>query len=132
MQQTYRELLRQRGELEPNLSHLAQTVDTYLSPDTPLWIVQQQGPVGCLWLGRAVDQVYGLRTACIFLVYISPEHRHQGLATALLHTGEAWAMAHGYRQISLQVYTDNWNAQGLYQALGYQTQSLWMTKPLKR
>lgn len=43
---------------------------------------------------------------------------------------ENWARARGDRQIGLQVFQSNKNALNLYNQLGYQTQSLWMVKPL--
>jgi len=86
--------------------------------------------VACLWLGNAVDQVYGDRHAHIFLLYVVPEHRRRGVGTALMCHAEGWAKARGDRQIGLQVFEVNQSAMNLYRNLGYQTQSLWMLKPL--
>lgn len=131
MQKTYQELFA-----EQDFSHLARTVEQYLSPETPLWWVYLENsniarsPVGCLWVGNAIDQVRGDRHAHIFLLYVSPEHRRRGIATALLKYLENWAAARGDRQIGLQVFQSNISALNLYKQLGYQTQSLWMVKPL--
>ncbi|WP_250125906.1 GNAT family N-acetyltransferase [Chroococcidiopsis sp. CCMEE 29] len=86
--------------------------------------------VACLWVGNAVDQVQGDRHAHIFLLYVVPEHRRRGIGTALMRYLENWARARGDRQIGLQVFQSNKNALNLYNQLGYQTQSLWMVKPL--
>jgi ribosomal protein S18 acetylase RimI-like enzyme len=128
-------------------AHLAQTVEQYLSSETPLWWVtstaeadsgdpstlplDQSPPVACLWLGTAIDQVHGDRHTHIFLLYVLPEHRRRGIGRALMHHAEACAMARGERQIGLQVFQSNQAALHLYQSLGFETQSLWMVKPLR-
>lgn len=147
MRRTYRELYP-----DHDLAHLADTVERYFSPDSPLWWVyphkddpgksdaehfspllphSRPSPVGCLWLGNAVDQVTGDRHAHIFLLYVSPSHRRQGIGTALVHYAENWAKQRGDRQMGLQVFLSNPRALHLYQKLGYQTHSLWMLKPLQ-
>lgn len=142
MQQTYLEFYP-----EQDFSHLAQTVEQYLSKDTPLWWVEfldkedkeelgdkeavyltGAGAIACLWIGNAVDQVKGSRHTHIFLLYVAPEHRRKGIGTALMHHAEDWARARGDRQISLQVFRSNPRAVNLYQQLGYQTESLVMVK----
>ena len=134
MQRTYYEIFQ-----EQDLSHLARTVEQYFSRETPLWWVElvnfriellphQRQPVACLWVGNAVDQVQGDRHAHIFLLYVVPEYRRQGIGTALMRHVEDWARKRGDRQISLQVFRSNQPALNLYNQLGYQTQSLWMVK----
>lgn len=138
MQRTYREIFPQ------DFSHLARTVEQYFSKETPLWWVDFVGEgykarinesflslaVACLWVGNAVDQVHGDRHTHIFLLYVIPEHRRRGVGTALMRYLENWAIAKGDRQIGLQVFQSNQNAINLYNQLGYETQSLWMVKPL--
>ncbi|MBE9228753.1 GNAT family N-acetyltransferase [Phormidium sp. LEGE 05292] len=129
MQKTYQELFP-----EQNFSHLAITVEKYFSAETPLWWVEEKlenaagNKVGCLWLGNGIDQVKGDRHAHIFLLYVAPEHRRQGLGKSLMQLGEDWAKNRGDRQISLQVFQSNQPAVNLYSQLGFQTQSLWMVK----
>ncbi|MDJ0674802.1 MAG: GNAT family N-acetyltransferase [Calothrix sp. MO_167.B42] len=139
------------GEMFPgqDFAHLQKTVEQYLSPETPLWwadffgdnakhksepgVVQPSPtPVGCLWAGNAIDQVHGDRHLHIFLLYVAPEHRQQGIATALMKNLESWAKARGDRQIGLQVFQTSTAALNLYQKFGYHTQSLWMVKPLQK
>ncbi|NET38328.1 MAG: GNAT family N-acetyltransferase, partial [Cyanothece sp. SIO1E1] len=54
----------------------------------------------------------------------------QGIGTALMHHGEAWARARGDGKIGLQVFQSNQPGLALYQKLGYVSQSIWMVKPL--
>lgn len=137
MRQTYEEM--EPGE---DYSHLAQTVDQYLSRETPLWWVRvtdedlsrplsRKQPVACLWMGTAIDQRRGDRHTHIFLLYVAPEHRRRGLGTALMRHAEAWASMKGDRQIGVQVFQSNQPALNLYYSLGFRPQSLWMVKPLK-
>ena len=127
MQKTYQELAPKQ-----DFSHLALTVEQYLSRETPLWWVNDRdSPVACLWAGSAIDQITGDRIAHIFLLYVAPEHRRRGIATALIGLVETWAIAKGLRAIELQVFQANSSALNLYNQLGYQTQSLSMVKPLK-
>jgi len=81
-------------------------------------------------MGNAIDQIKGDRHAHIFLLYVVPEHRRRGIATALMQYAENWAKERGDRQIALQVFQSNPPAINLYNHLGYQTQSLWMVKKI--
>jgi ribosomal protein S18 acetylase RimI-like enzyme len=139
MQRTY-------AEIEPTgtYSHLAATVDQYFAQETPLWWIKLNSnsddncpaflnhPIACLWLGTAIDQVSGDRHAHIFLLYVAPEHRRQGIGAALMHQAEQWGLARGDRKIGLQVFQSNQPAILLYKSLGYEVQSLGMVKPLSR
>lgn len=134
MERTYQEQFPNQ-----NFSHLTRTVEQYFSRDTPLWWVydeqetknQHQSPIGCLWVGNAIDQVSGDRHPHIFLLYVMPEYRHRGIGKALMNYIENWAKQRGYRQIGLQVFQTNTPALDLYHQLGYQEQSLWMVKSLQ-
>ncbi|BAY02724.1 GNAT family N-acetyltransferase [Anabaena cylindrica FACHB-243] len=148
MQQTYQEMFSHQ-----DFSHLALTVEQYFSTDTPLWWVDEEAsekgagkkeeftqspityyqspsPIACLWVGNAIDQIKGDRHTHIFLLYVTPEHRRQGIGRALMNHVENWAKQRGDRQIALQVFQSNTAALQLYHHQGYQTQSLWMVKPL--
>lgn len=134
LQRTYREL-NPDGEV----SHLVHTVEQYFGPEATLWWVEPEGasvplgrlavePVACLWLGNAVHQITGDRQSYIFLLYVTPPVRRQGIGTALMHHAEAWARQRGDRQIGLQVFQTNQPALKLYEKLGYQSESVWMIK----
>jgi ribosomal protein S18 acetylase RimI-like enzyme len=142
LQNTYQELYP-----EGDFSHLAYTVEQYFSKTTPVWWVEhkldQRGdlptllpnshwsePVACLWVGISIDQLQGDRHAHIFLLYVAPSHRRQGIGKVLMQQAETWAQERGDRQIGLQVFASNQPALALYRSLGYETQSLWMVKKL--
>ncbi|MBE9169887.1 GNAT family N-acetyltransferase [Pleurocapsales cyanobacterium LEGE 06147] len=134
MHLTYQELFPQ----QQNFSHLAKTVERYLSTATPLWWVETESSsqkittVATLWLGTVIDQVRGERYAHIFLIFVRPEHRRQGIGRGLMQIAEDWAKARGDRQIGLQVFISNQPALNLYQRLGYDSQSLSMIKSLSK
>ncbi|MGK7930028.1 MAG: GNAT family N-acetyltransferase [Microcystaceae cyanobacterium] len=128
----YQELFPQQSDF----SHLSNTVDRYFSAKTPLWWVRMQesspetSPIAGLWVGNAIDQVIGDRYTHIFLLYVKPAYRRQGIATALLEKAQTWAINRGDRQIGLQVFGNNKPALSLYQGLGFQPQSFFMLKEL--
>ncbi|AFY94747.1 GNAT family N-acetyltransferase [Chamaesiphon minutus] len=131
LQTTYRELYPQQQDYQ----HLQSTVERYFNSQTPLWFVTTPAPHGsvkiaCLWLGLAIDQVSGIRHPNIFLVYVNPTYRRQGIGRALLEHAQTWAKAEGYTQIGLQVFTNNQPALDLYQQLGYQPRSISMMRDL--
>ncbi|MBE9030775.1 GNAT family N-acetyltransferase [filamentous cyanobacterium LEGE 11480] len=115
------------------LTHLGHTVEQYFSSDTPLWWVfdASQTAIGCLWVGIAIDQSSGVRHAHIFLLYVHPEHRRRGIATAMMQCATAWAQARGDQQIGLQVFANNQPAVQLYQSLGYKIEAYSMLKQLE-
>jgi ribosomal protein S18 acetylase RimI-like enzyme len=128
LQITYQELYPQ----QQNYQHLQSTVDRYLSAETPLWFVTTSSStkIACLWLGIAIDQVNGIRHPNIFLIYVDPMYRRQGIGRKLMKHAEAWAKDRGYTQIGLQVFTTNQPAIDLYQQLGYQSRSISMMREL--
>jgi GNAT superfamily N-acetyltransferase len=128
LQVTYQELYPH----QQNYQHLQLTVDRYFSSETPLWFVTtaNSAKIACLWLGIAIDQVNGVRHPNIFLVYVDPAYRRQGIAKASIQHAETWAKNSGYTQMGLQVFTANRSAIELYQQLGYQPRSISMMREL--
>lgn len=133
---TYQELFPE----QESFSHLSHTVDRYFSPETLLyWVVSVANPqpptpnpqkVACLWMGHGIDQISGDRYSYIFLLYVRPEHRRQGIGLALMQYAHTLARQQGDRQIGLHVFSSNRSALNLYEHLGYKPQSLLMVKKL--
>lgn len=57
--------------------------------------------------------------ADILTVGVVPEHRGQGIAKALMALITDWARSQGFTAMMLEVKTDNVEAIGLYEKLGY-------------
>jgi ribosomal protein S18 acetylase RimI-like enzyme len=137
MRHTYKELF----PYQQHFVHLIKTVDDYFSRETPLWWIEtsdsttvdqtRKTQIACLWMGNGIDQVKGDRYSHIFLLYVLPEYRQQGLGTALMNQAITYAQDRGDRQIGLQVFTHNQPALKMYQSLGFHTQSLSMFKSLE-
>jgi ribosomal protein S18 acetylase RimI-like enzyme len=131
LQLTYREL----SPYQQDYRHLQSTVDRYFSANTPLWFVtipteDRTKKIACLWLGIAIDQATGIRHPNIFLVYVEPTYRRQGIGCALMEHAQSWAKVQGYTHIGLQVFTANQPAIDLYQKLGYQPRAISMLREL--
>lgn len=117
---------------ESSFAHLETTLNDYFTATTPLWWARNpEGlAVGCLWMGSSVDQISGDRHGHIFLLYVLPKYRRQGIGSALMNTAENYAKKQGDRQITLQVFESNQTAQDFYQNLNYSSHSILMLKPL--
>jgi [ribosomal protein S18]-alanine N-acetyltransferase len=59
--------------------------------------------------------------ADILTVGVVPEHRGKGIAKALMALITDWAISKGSTAMMLEVKTDNLEAIGLYETLGYST-----------
>jgi ribosomal protein S18 acetylase RimI-like enzyme len=129
LQITYQELYPHQQDFQ----HLEFTVDRYFTDQTPLWFVLAEAGkqrIGCMWVGIAIDQITGNRHPNIFLLYVEPAYRRQGIASALMENVERWAKSQGYAQIGLQVFTTDRPAIALYEKLGYQARSISMMREL--
>ena len=56
----------------------------------------------------------------VFGMYVAPNHRRKGIASALLQESETYARRHGSTSIDLLVETNNEPAIKLYQKAGYE------------
>lgn len=65
-------------------------------------------------------------------IWIDPEHRRKGYATATLARLEEEARNRGADRVGLAVWLDNPGAIALYSKLGYVPASMWMMKPVDR
>lgn len=124
--EAYREMFPEQSDF----SHLKTTVAQHLSKQTPLFWFERETTIACLWLGDAIDQISGTRYAYIFLVYVQPSHRRQGIGKYLLQIAENYAQERGDKLIGLQVFLKNTSALALYHKLGYQSNSSLMLKSL--
>ncbi len=133
LQLTYHELYPH----QPDYQHLQMTIERYFSEQSPVWFVTDLSSdpalatkIACLWWGMAIDQITGERHPNIFLLYVDPAYRRQGIGRALMQQVEVWAQERGYHQIGLQVFTTDRAAIALYQQLGYQPRSISMMREL--
>jgi ribosomal protein S18 acetylase RimI-like enzyme len=127
LHRSYREFYPETG-----FAHLQDTLQSYFTEETPLWWVRNRAGVvsGCLWLGTSIDQISGDRHSHIFLLYVLPEYRRQGIGSALMQVAEDYSQQRGDRQITLQVFQTNETAQQFYRSIEYAPHSILMRKTL--
>jgi len=68
------------------------------------------------------DYVNGCKTSPVAFVegiYVAPEHRHQGVARALIAAVEHWARAHNLRELASDALLDNAQSHAMHRALGF-------------
>jgi aminoglycoside 6'-N-acetyltransferase I len=68
------------------------------------------------------DYVNGCETSPVAFVegiYVAPEHRHRGLARALMGAIENWARERGVRELASDALLDNTQSHAMHQALGF-------------
>ncbi|MCF2970881.1 GNAT family N-acetyltransferase [Synechococcus sp. Nb3U1] len=119
---------------QTNWDHLEATLDRLFDPPhTPCWWILKEEtaePVGCVWVGISTDQATYQRVAYIFLLWVDPAHRRQGLGKALIQQVEQWGSQQQLAAITLQVYHHNQAALSLYQQADFTVQGYWLHKSL--
>ena len=83
--------------------------------------------IGLLWLGRSPTNRL---TGFVYDVIIDEQHRGRGLGRAAMLEAEKVLAADGCTRIALNVFGWNERAAGLYRSLGYDVDSMQMSKPL--
>ena len=68
--------------------------------------------------------------AWIHDIFVRPEHRRQGVATALMAAAESFARSRGARELRLGVIDRNADARAMYRGLGFRDYLRILTKPL--
>lgn len=87
-------------------------------------------PVGFVWVARTHNDSTGQLEASLLNQYVAEPYRGRGLGHRLMETAEEWARQQGLPRISLSVGVHNTLGQRLYESLGYQVETLRMTKKL--
>jgi ribosomal protein S18 acetylase RimI-like enzyme len=85
---------------------------------------------GFAWVARTHNDSTGQLEASLLNQYVAEPYRGRGLGHRLMETAEDWARQQGLPRISLFVGARNTLGQGLYESLGYQVETLRMTKEL--
>jgi ribosomal protein S18 acetylase RimI-like enzyme len=100
----------------PNQAFVARTEDGTLA--------------GFVWVARSHNDFTGQLEASLLNQYVAEPYRGHGLGRRLMETAEDWAREQGLPRISLSVGAHNTIGQRLYESLGYQVETLRMTKRL--
>ena len=70
-------------------------------------------------------------TAHVYSLYVNEAHRRRGYGRALMRAIERELTDRGVSRVALQVFGHNRQAMALYESLGYEPESVIMSKPLK-
>jgi len=87
-------------------------------------------PAGFVWVARTHNDSTGQLEASLLSQYVAELYRGQGLGHRLMETAEEWARQQGLPRISLSVGVRNTLGQKLFESLGYEVETLRMSKKL--
>ena len=85
---------------------------------------------GFVWVARDQNDSTGQLEASLLNQYVAEPYRGQGLGRRLMDAAEEWAQGQGLPRISLAVGARNTLGQKLYETLGYEVETLRMSKKL--
>ncbi|MDY6877284.1 MAG: GNAT family N-acetyltransferase [Chloroflexota bacterium] len=85
---------------------------------------------GFVWVAKDHNDSTGELEGLLLDQYVAEPYRGQGLGRRLMETAEEWARQQGLPRISLSVGAQNTLGQRLYESLGYEVETLRMTKKL--
>lgn len=116
---------------------MAREAPSVLTRSDMLALVARQGGTVTGFAEASVrrDYVNGCETSPVaFLegIYVLPQHRHRGIARALVAAVEDWAKAQGLRELASDALLDNTQSHAMHGALGFsETERLvYFRKPL--
>ena len=85
---------------------------------------------GYVWVARTHNDSTGQLEVSLLSQYVVALYRGQGLGQRLMQTAEDWARQQGSPRISLSVGVRNTLGQRLYESLGYEVETVRMSKRL--
>jgi ribosomal protein S18 acetylase RimI-like enzyme len=85
---------------------------------------------GFVWVDQIRSGFTGFVQAYILDLFVTEMYRSQGLGRRLMAQAEDWAREHNLTSIGLSVAKHNIAALGLYEKLGYKTETLRLCKRL--
>lgn len=87
-------------------------------------------PAGFVLVAKTHNDATGQLEASLLSQYVAEPYRGQGLGHRLMEAAEDWACQQGLPRISLSIGVRNTLGQRLYESLGYQVETLRMSKKL--
>lgn len=110
---------------------LAAALDSPVSGAELLLAESSDGvPLGFIYLESPLDYFRQTPHAHVGVLAVSEVAEGHGVAGALMRAGEAWARAHGFDTITLNVFAGNARARAFYQRVGYEPETLRYVKRL--
>ena len=97
-----------------------------------VWLLESDGPIGYLVITWGWGIESGGKEALIDELFVAPESRNQGLATAMLQAALDRAASLGTKAVFLETELENPKSRDLYKRLGFQEESsVWLRALLK-
>ena len=112
-----------------SLSHIREALEPLLQDSSigDVWVAEDTEIVGYLVITWGWGIESGGKEALIDEIYISPNYRNQGLASALVTASLDRARDIGTKAVFLETEADNPGSRALYERLGFATESsVWM------
>ena len=94
-------------------------------------LVSGDGNAGMLWMGISRDQFTCEEIGYLLGIFVRRDLRGKGMGKELVRSAEIWCTENGLVTMALNVGTVNGPAVGLYERMGYKSQSIVMRKMLK-
>lgn len=103
------------------------------APDTLLVVAELDaiGAAGVAYAVSATDYFTGERHGHLSILAVIAAAEGQGVGRALLAATEAWALAQGYRFLTLNVFAGNRRARAVYERAGYAPDTIRYLKELE-
>jgi len=79
-------------------------------------------PVGFTQLYPLISSGRAIKNWVLNDLYVAPQYRKQGIGEALIKTATEFAVAEGAAFLQLETAVDNYNAQRLYENIGFNKQ----------
>jgi ribosomal protein S18 acetylase RimI-like enzyme len=117
-----------------SISHLEAALEPLLEDSTigDVWVVEEEKILGYLVITWGWGIESGGREALIDEIFITPNSRGQGLASALVRASLERAKSLGTKAVFLETEADNPESRALYERLGFKAESsVWMRSLLE-
>lgn len=101
--------------------------------DTVILVAEEPAgmPAGYVFVSTKTDYFTLARHAHVEVLAVDPRAERRGVGRALLDAAEAWAAQRGDAHITLNVFWQNTRARAVYDALGYQPETIHYRKGLQ-
>jgi ribosomal protein S18 acetylase RimI-like enzyme len=110
--------------------YIVEVLDKPLGPQVTLIAEKDNIALGFIHACSHKDSISGETCGTVPLLAISPSSQGMGVGQALMKAAEHWAKEQGYRLLHLEVFANNNKAQGFYQNLGFEAETLHMMKEI--
>jgi ribosomal protein S18 acetylase RimI-like enzyme len=123
---------RDRADMNRGDARVLESVLSGPPPKTAVFIAETEdgAPHGFIHLNVETDYYTQEEFGHISDIVVAPDGEGHGVGRALMAAGENWARDRGYRLMTLNVFTTNSRARGLYEKLGYGEDTMKYVKKL--